>query len=117
MYIKCGKYTLRDWKKDTDWPPEGFTYGSFTLEYKNKQVAAVAGSINSIIKIQTRPTCSGHGTKFIEMMMKEARRREETTFKVQGVIGDTPKDKEVMEHILRNFGFRQIDEETWVASL
>ena len=117
MNIRCGKYTLRDWEENEDWSPEMCINATYVLDYENKQVGAVTGSINHIIKIQTKPKGSGHGTKFIRMMMAEAKRHGETTLTVQDVIGDTDTDKGAMEHILTKLGFKQKDEETWVRDL
>jgi hypothetical protein len=90
---------------------------SYVLDYEDKQVGSVTGSINHIIKIQTKPKHSGHGTVLFEMMIDEARRRGETTFTVQDVIGDTEEDKKVMEHILVKLDFEQKDEVIWVRSI
>lgn len=114
--IICGEYTLRNFNKKRDWQPKHFP-GSYSLDYKNKQVGVVAGSINRILRIDINPKSCDHGTKFIELLIKEAKRQGYTTFMVEGVIGDTANDKEALEHILREkLGFKQKDEETWVKN-
>jgi hypothetical protein len=117
MQVVCGKYTLRGWDKGRDWPPRRINVGSFTLECENKQVGAASGSINTLVKIQTDPTDSGHGTVFLKMLMGVAKSAGATRFRAEGVIGDTRGDKEKIEHILRKLGFNQIDDDTWEKNL
>jgi len=117
MNIRRGEYTLRDWGRTEDWLPERCGYANYALDYRNKQVGAVAGSINHIYKIQTKPRGSGHGTEFIRMMMNEAKRQGYKLFTVQDAIGDTNADKEAMEHILIKLGFKKKEGETWVKDL
>jgi len=110
MLIKCGKYTLRYWEEG-DGGPKNF-HCTFVLDYENKQVGAIAGDIDDIWGIETRPQGKGHGTNFIKMMMKEAKCRGKTIFKVQDV------KSAPLERILRDkLGFEQAGNKTWIKKL
>ena len=116
--VKFEKYILRRWKQGEDWPPERSSGGTYALDYENKQVGAVFGSsINRIFMIQTNPKGKGHGTRFLQMLMEEARRQGRKEFRVDGVTGHTSEDEEVMKYILTKLGFQQIDEDTWIKNL
>jgi hypothetical protein len=94
-----------------------FNVGRFTLEYENKQVGAASGTVDTLMGIEVKPTDSGHGTVFLEMLMQVAESFGATKFRVEGVLGDTRRDKEKLEHILSKLGFNKTDNETWEKTL
>jgi len=115
LRLQYGEYVLRDWKNG-DCKPNNFP-GAFSLDYKGKQVGAVAGSINRVLRIDTNPEDRGHCQMFIKLMMEQAKTELHTCFKMEGVIGDTPDDYRKLIHILSKLGFTQINDQTWCIKL
>lgn len=111
------KYTLRDWNRESDWTPKMFTYASYTLEHDGKQVGAIAGPINDVIGFLTKPKGEGHGTQFLKMLINEAKSQGKKNFQVTDVIGETEEDRKILEHILKELGFKLVDKEKRIWQL
>lgn len=103
VMIVDGKYTLREGRSG-DRPASNFlVVGSenipdYVLLYQNEQIGAVHRGVDFIffIEIFDPHKGKGHGTKFIEMLEREAKRIGESE------ISAFPVTNERLEHILEN---------------
>ena len=115
-------YEFREWRQG-DWSPRNFQ-GTWVLIYDGEQVGAMAGAIFDVQGIAVKPKGQKHGTEFVRQIIDKAREIEgkykfgTKWIKFEGVIGDSVKDRQALEHILRDkFGFEQVDKETWRLKL
>lgn len=122
---KCGKYELRIWE-DGEFSTEGSRVASYSLYEENNQVGAVYTLADNVVKdIKTDPSKKGHGTKFLELLMKRGERLGFDSFRVNSVIGHGATSEEkrenakIMEHLLTKMGFVLIDkdERNWEIDL
>ena len=108
-----GDYKLMNWKKG-DFGIPRFSNTNISLYRDGSQIGAgILIADNELLGMKIIPTDKGHGTAFLELLIRRAKSLGKTIFKVDSVTGLGSDTKEInenrkkMEHILKKMRFAQ----------